>query len=492
MIIKNTGKCVLFFYVLMLSMPIQSRAEDNGLESLRQSGKAFSRIAREASPSVVFIQVESNTDNLSGFTYPSPFGDEFFFRDEFFRRFFGDSFRGFEHREKKRNRAPIYLGQGSGFIFGVEHGIFKDSTYILTSNHVVEGADIIKVKFHDGRELEAEVKGRDPKSDIAVIELTQQAGPPLILGDSSNLEVGEWVIALGNPFGLRHTLTAGVISAKGRTSIGINDYEDFIQTDAAINPGNSGGPLMNMHGEVIGINTAIFSRSGGYTGVGFAIPINMAKEIANQLIESGAVTRGYLGVAIQALTPDLAKSFGAESTQGILVSEVTKNSPAEKAGLRQGDIIISYRGHPVIDVGDFRNRVSLTPLGVLVVLKILRDGKKNELEAKLVQLKDQDFRLDTQPIDTLELGMSVQSVTPNLARKFSIKESKGLVVTNVTKGSISNLAGINVGDQVLKVNHSEINDAATFNDIVQKSKGREGVLLLLRTKNTQRYVILRW
>jgi len=267
-------------------------------------------------------------------------------------------------------------GQGSGFI------ISKDG-YILINNHVVGDADLIKVKLSDGREFKAKVIGTDPQSDVAVIKIDATNLPVLRLGDSDKLEVGEWVIAIGNPFGLSQTVTVGVVSAKGRSRIGINDYEDFIQTDAAINPGNSGGPLVNIHGEAVGMNTAIFSRSGGYMGIGFAIPINMAKAIKDQLLKKGKVTRGWLGVVIQDIDEELAKSFGLEKTEGVLIAEVSEGSPAEKAGLKQGDIILRLNGKKVDDLGELRNKIALTAPGTKVKLEVLRENKRRTIQVTI-------------------------------------------------------------------------------------------------------------
>ncbi|MFQ5788012.1 MAG: trypsin-like peptidase domain-containing protein, partial [Thermodesulfobacteriota bacterium] len=357
---------------IFITLPAHA-LEDSGVKNLRQTGKAFASVAREVSPSVVFVQIEANVPGSTITRFESPFGNEWPFGDDLFKRFFGDKFPGIprEPRSDKPRSERRAIAQGSGFVFAAKDGFLSDKTYILTNNHVVENADKIRVQFQDGSEYEAKITGRDPQSDVAVIEIKTGGKPAAKLGNSSDLEVGEWVVAIGNPFGLSHTLTVGVVSAKGRTSIGINDYEDFIQTDAAINPGNSGGPLVNLDGEVVGINTAIFSRSGGYMGVGFAIPIDLAREIANQLIEKGEVTRGYLGIVIQPLTADLAKSFDIENGKGILISQVSEDSPAEKAGLKQGDVIIAYRGEPVTDIGTFRNRVALTPPGSQEKLTIL-------------------------------------------------------------------------------------------------------------------------
>ena len=304
-------------------------------------------------------------------------------------------------------------------------GCYRKKTYILTNNHVVDHADKIRVKFQNGKEYDAKVTGTDPKSDVAVIEIKTNDIPALSMGDSSRLDVGEWVVAIGNPFGLSHTLTVGVVSAKGRTAIGINDYENFIQTDAAINPGNSGGPLVNMDGQVIGMNTAIFSRSGGSMGIGFAIPINPAKTIANQLIDKGEVVRGHLGIVIQPLTTELADSFGMSSTQGILIAQVVDDSPADKSGLKQGDVIISYRGRTVDNVGEFRNQVALTTPGSKEELTILRDGKRKRLTVIIGKQEDKSQMANNSSQSTDEIGMTFQTITPQLAEQFKVRSGTG-------------------------------------------------------------------
>jgi serine protease Do len=469
--------------------PLQ--AHEGGIDSLRETGKAFAAVAREVSPSVVFIQVQTAVSERPFTGRPSPFGGEPFpFGDEFFRRFFEDQFPGFPHREEPRERRP-FMGQGSGFVFAAESGLLSDKTYILTNNHVVRNAEKIKVKFQDGREFDAEVTGADPKSDVAVIEIKAGNIPALTLADSEKLEVGEWVVAIGNPFGLSHTLTVGVVSAKGRTSLGISDYEDFIQTDAAINPGNSGGPLVNLDGEVVGMNTAIFSRSGGYMGVGFAIPINLAMTIANQLIDQGEVTRGFLGIVIQPLTPELAESFDLEETQGILISQVTPDSPADKAGLRQGDVIVAYQGTPVRDIGGFRNRVSLTQPGSTQVLTISREGQRQEIEVTIGTLPEGGILAGDTTQSAEELGLTVQTLTPELAEQFDAKAGEGVVVTAVTPGSIAAQAGIRPGAIIVQVNQSSISSAAEFKRVVGESRDNR-VLLLVQMDNHQRFIVLRW
>jgi serine protease Do len=334
------------------------------------------------------------------------------------------------------------------------------------------------------------VKGADPQSDIAVLEIKTADSPQARLGDSSSLEVGEWVVAIGNPFGLNNTLTVGVVSATGRTTLGINDYEDFIQTDAAINPGNSGGPLVNLDGEVVGINTAIFSRSGGYMGVGFAIPINRAKNIARQLVDKGEVTRGQIGVIIQQLTPDLAKSFGFDNVRGILVAQVTKDSPAEKAGLLQGDLITHYQGQAVDNIGRFRNQVALTSPGTRTELTIIRNGKRQKLGLVIGKLGEAGSTV-TSATSSNEIGLTAQTLTPELARELGVNGAdKGAVVTRVERGSVAALAGIVPGTVIEQVNKIPVTSAAEFDRLINSS-GKQALLLVNRNGRSQ-FIVLRW
>lgn len=487
-----------FFMLMILALlvPIDSFAQQgNGVESLRQTSKAFAEVARKVSPSVVLIQVERESEAAQmspfGFPFGNGNGDNFPFGDDFFRRFFGDrlpdSPRHNAPGKKQPGKQRSVVGQGSGFVFAANN----NKTYILTNNHVVEGNDKISVKFLDGREFEAKIKGTDPKSDIAVIEIEASGLSAVRIGDYSQLEVGEWVVAIGNPFGLSHTLTVGVVSAKGRTSLGINDYEDFIQTDAAINPGNSGGPLVNLDGEVIGMNTAIFSRSGGYMGIGFAIPINLVQRIANQLIEKGEVVRGYLGIMIQPLTADLAKSFELKNEKGILIAQVTKNSPADKAGLKAGDVIVNFQGRPVSEVGDFRNQVAMEQPGSKVEFDIVRDGKQRSVTVKIDKLTDNKLAAQESSQAGERLGLAVQTITADLAKQLGIKAGKGVVVTEVAPGSVAMMAGISRGSVILEVNRKAVNTAAEFDHAV-KSSANNKVLLLVRDDEVSRYVVLSW
>lgn len=465
-----------------LSFSLQAGAQ-GGVQSLRETSRAFATVAQQVSPSVVFIQTE-RTVQASQAPFSVPFGDELF------ERFFGQPFPG--NPQQQPNSPRRAQGQGSGFVFRVESAVGRDKAYLLTNNHVVEGADSITVTFNDGREFDAEITGTDPQSDVAVIEIEGDNLPAISLGDSSDLEVGEWVVAIGNPFGLSHSLTVGVVSALGRNSLGISDYEDFIQTDAAINPGNSGGPLVNLDGEVIGINTAIASRNGGYMGIGFAIPSNLASNIADQLISSGEVSRGYLGIVIQDLSPDLARSFALDSTRGILVADVSPDSPAAQAGVQQGDVIVGYQGQEVINVGAFRNQVSLTAPGTSATLTVIRRGEELALDVTIGALDGAQVASQESVESSAEIGLTVQTLTPELARQFGVEVGSGVVVTQVTPGSAAAEAGIRAGMVILEVRQNRVASAEEFNRAIRESGDSRSALLLIRTEAGPRYVVLEW
>ncbi len=454
-------------------------AKDAGIESLRKTGQAFRSVAKQVSPAVVFIQVEKEVEQQGYSNNPfgnSPFGDEFF------RRFFGQPPQQENpHKTPPKRRAS---GQGSGFIISADG-------YIMTNNHVVGDADKVTVQLLDGREFDAEIVGTDPPTDVALIKIkADEKFPFLTLGNSDQLEVGDWVLAFGNPFGLSHTLTAGIVSAKGRSGIGLNDYENFIQTDAAINPGNSGGPLVNLDGEVVGMNTAIFSRSGGYMGIGFAIPINMAQGIRKQLVQHGSVTRGRLGVLIQDMDKNLAESFGIDQREGILVAQVMEDSPADKGGLKQGDVILELDGTKVEKVATFRNKIALTAPGTKVSLQILRDGKKDTLEVEIgameTDAKGQPVTSDSLP----ELGMKLQKLTADLAEQFGYEGASGVLVTAVEPGSIAARAGIKRGDLIEEVDRQEVKNSAEVKKLIKESK-KKTVLLLVRQGEGSRYLALK-
>ena len=480
----------IFLLVLLFVDPARVDAIDGAFESLRQSGKAFASIAQRVSPSVVNIQIETGSARSDMASVPLPFRDKSPFADEFLKRFFGERFRGIPREQIPQERQPS-IGQGSGFVFAAKDGPLSDKTYILTNNHVVEGAQKIRVRMQDGQRFDAKITGRDPQSDVAVIEIPTGGVPPLKLAESLKLEVGEWVMAIGNPFGLSHTVTVGVVSAKGRTSLGINDYEDFIQTDAAINPGNSGGPLVNLDGEVTGMNTAIFSRSGGYMGVGFAIPSNLVSAVANQLIQAGEVTRGYLGVVIQQLSPELAQSFGLDQHKGVLVAQVAEGTPADEAGLRQGDLIVAYQDEPVTDVGAFRNRVSLTPPGSQAQLTVFRNGRRQEITFTIGTLREDKMGALGASQGSEALGLTVQTLTPQLAERFNANPGEGVVVTEVEPGSIAALAGIEPGTVILQVNRQPVTDAAAFKRAIGQTQGNR-ILVLIRKDGMQQFLVLSW
>jgi serine protease Do len=461
--------------------------EKDPAATLKQTSDAFAALARKAMPAVVFIRVEKSLrmPGRGGGGEPPSFNDPYeFFGEDFFERFFRGA-PGPDRRGMPRQPRPFkQMGQGSGFI------ISKDG-YILTNNHVVGDADKITVRMHDGRDFEAKRIGTDPKSEVAVIRIEGNDLPFLPMGDSTAMEIGEWVMAIGNPFGLAETVTTGVVSAKGRSGMGIADYESFIQTDAAINPGNSGGPLLNIKGEAIGINTAIFSRSGGSMGIGFAVPINMARDIKDQLVKTGKVTRGYLGIYIQDLNQELAESFGLKSAEGILVSDVNADSPAEKAGVKQGDVILELNGRKVSNVGEFRNTVASNPPGTELKLLVSRDGKKIELAAKSGELSG-DAESGEQAAESADkLGLTVKDVTPDLARQYGLEAKEGAIVTEVAPDGVAAAAGIRAGHVIVSANRQKVANAKEFAEAVA-AVGKKGRLLLqVREEKGTRYLVLK-
>jgi serine protease Do len=416
----------------------------------------FSDVAEKVRAGVVNVQVTKTVKNLD-------FGPRDFFGGQ---NPFGDFFGPFSQGNPPRGFQQ--QGVGSGFV------ISRDG-YILTNNHVVEGADQIKVKLADGKEFEGKVIGRDPKTDLAVIKIEGSGNlQALSLGNSDDLKVGSWVVAVGSPFGLEQTVTAGIVSAKGRV-IGSGPYDNFIQTDASINPGNSGGPLVNLKGEVVGINTAIIASG---QGIGFAIPVNMAKEIVPQLEEKGRVVRGWLGVGIQEVTPALAKSFDLKEKKGALVSQVYKDSPAEKAGIEQGDIIVQYDGKDVADSKDLPRMVASTPVGKSVTVKLLRNGKPVEREVKVGEMEEKQ-EIAKAPSQK-SLGITVQNITPEIARGLGLKKDAGVVITRVEPGSPASEAGLQSGDVILEVNRTPVKDAGDFIKKVEKAREQNNVLLFIQ------------
>lgn len=447
----------------------ETNISKESIDILSKTGQAMAEVAAAVKPAVVNIS-SIKTVRIQGM--PSPF-----FEDPFFRRFFGDDFFPFQ-----RPREYKQAGLGSGVI------VDKDG-YILTNNHVIRGADEIKVKLSDKREFKGKVIGTDPKTDLAVIKIDSNNLPAIKLGDSDKLKVGETVIAIGNPFGLNQTVTSGIVSATGRANVGIAEYEDFIQTDAAINPGNSGGALVNVRGELVGINTAIFSMSGGYQGIGFAIPSNMAKVVMDSLIKKGKVVRGWLGVSIQPVTPELAKQFGLKDNKGALVGDVVEDSPAEKAGIQHGDVIIEFDGKEVTDPSSLRNSVAGTSPGKKVSLKILRDGKVQKVDVTIAELPV-DMQKMRGEYDNLLKGVMVQGLTPELRKNLNIpKKITGVIVTDIEEGSPA--GGILMqNDVIIEVNRKRIFSTKDYEDVVSKIKGAQDILLLVFRNGSSIYLSL--
>jgi serine protease Do len=463
--------------LITVSLPVSGSPVDEGIAQLEKTGKAFSAVAKLAMPAVVFIRVEQVIESGGS---PHSFNDPSdFFGDEMLRRFFGVPGMPQGRRAPRQFRRE---GAGSGFI------VSKDG-YILTNSHVVGDATKITVKLHDGREFEAKNIGSDKKSEVAIIKIDADDLPTVALGDSGELEVGEWVIAVGNPFGLTETVTAGIVSALGRSNIGIADYENFIQTDAAINPGNSGGPLLNIKGEVVGINTAIYSQSGGYMGVGFAIPINMASAIKDQLIASGKVTRGYLGIYLQELTPDLASSLGLKDSRGILVSDVMEDSAAAAAGLKQGDVILALDGKDVRDVGSFRNSISSMPPDTKITLRILRDGKEKTIKAVTRALDDEDVASGGNLVNEL-LGIAISDVTADIAKRSGYEINDGVVITDVSPDGRAARAGLRPGVLITGVNLERTRDSEAFERALAGAKKSGRLVLRVRTGRYHQYVAI--
>lgn len=424
---------------------------------------SFASLASQASPAVVYIKVvavEKTVQDGPGFGFPpSPFGEEapFPFRPPF------------PPPGGKRQ------GSGSGFIIS-QDGI------ILTNNHVVEDAKEITVTVADKQEYSAKVLGRDPKTDLAVLKIEPKGDLPVAkLGDSDALQVGDWVMAIGNPFGLSNTVTAGIVSAKGRV-IGAGPYDDFIQTDASINPGNSGGPLFNERGEVVGINSAIFSQGGGNIGIGFATPINLAKQLLPELETTGSVTRGWLGVSIQNMTPELAKSLGVDEAKGALVAEVTSNGPAAKAGLERGDVIVRYNGKDVEASSSLPSLVASTPVGKTVEIEVLRNGKGKTLGVTIAKLAEQDIANadDEDAPQQGKWGLALRELRPEERNRMGLKEEEGVLVGVVQPDSPAAAAGVQVGDVILQVNKASVASVADVKNEIAKAEGDTPLLLLLR------------
>jgi len=465
---KNSSRIlVITTLFLLFATPLSTLAADpDSISALKQMGKAFASIAENASPAVVGLRAEKTTPEDRRTLRESPFGDDFF------EYWFGIP----RQRSPRRYQQPM-TALGSGFII-------SSDGYILTNNHMVEGAEKVTVELADGRKFTAEIIGTDPDSDIAVIKIDADGLPSLELADSDKLEVGEWVLAIGNPLGFSHTVTAGIVSAKGR-SVGLANIENFIQTDAAINRGNSGGPLLNLEGKVVGMNTAIYGATGNI-GIGFAIPVNMAKHVYKQIREGGAVERAFLGIKFEQLTPAVAASIGLEEdTKGVIIIEVVEDSAAEKAGLKPYDVIVEFEEQSVDKSNEFLNRVAMLSPGTEVELVVLRDGERKEFTIELGKRPPEDVMRGELPEKTIEeLGFSVTNLTEALAEQLGYEGDGGVVVREVIPGSQAAQAGIVPGSLIKEVNKQRIHNTNDFNEEIKKAQQKGTALLLIRQENS--------
>jgi len=442
----------------------------DSIDILTKTGKAMAEIAEAIKPVVVNIST-TKIEKISG----SPFAP--FFDDPFFRRFFGDRF----HQEQPRERKVASLGSGV---------IVSPDGFILTNSHVVKDADEINVLLPDKREFKGKIIGIDTKTEIAVIKIDAKDLPIIVWGDSDKLRVGEIVLAIGNPYGLNQTITMGIVSAVGRANVGIAEYEDFIQTDAAINPGNSGGALVNAKGELIGINTAIFSTTGGYQGIGLAIPSNMAKIVMESLIKKGKVIRGWLGVTIQPITPELARQFNLKEDYGALVGDVIEGSPAEEAGMKRGDVIIEYNGKKVDEPYYLRNNVANTPPGETIELKVIRNGETQTVKVTIDELPADVQATAAKEYKNIMKGVSVRDLTPELSQQLNIPAKvKGVMVTDIAAGSRAE-GKLMEGDIIQEINKKPVGNLKDYESIVSGIKADEKVLIVVFRRGTSVYVAL--
>jgi serine protease Do len=459
---------ILFIFGTLLGPGLQMAVASKGT-AVQMIPENFSDLAEKARPGVVNIRTVKRIKG-GGPVFRHFFGNPFGHRNPF-EDFFRPSPRGGPEGDFKQQSL------GSGFIISREG-------YIVTNNHVIENADEIKVKLANGKAFDAEVVGRDPKTDLALIKIDASNDlKPLPMGDSNALRVGTWVVAIGSPFGLEQTVTAGIVSAKGRV-IGAGLYDDFIQTDASINPGNSGGPLLNTKGEVVGINTAIMSRGGGNDGIGFAIPVNLAKGIVGQLKNEGRVTRAWLGVAIQDLTPELADYYNLKGQKGALVTQVYEGDPAHKAGIKTGDIIVEANAKKVLSSRDLSRTIANAPVGAQIPITILREGQEKTVHVELVERVDPEAPVKMATKGSNGLGLQVTELKPETARRAGLPEDeKGVLVTHVQPGGKGEGAGIQPGDVIKEINREPVRTPKEVKKQMDKVKSGDTVQVLIKRAN---------
>ncbi len=455
--------------------PMSSQAA-KGATLLEQISQAFTELADKAKPATVSIKCIITPGQQD---YANPFD---MFGDDFLKRFFGQ-----QYGQQFQQQPQQQTAGGSGFIITADG-------YIVTNNHVIKDATQITVTLNDGREFEAAVKGADSRTDLAVLKIEETNLPYLNFGDSDALRAGEWVVAIGNPFGLEGTITKGIVSAKGRQDLGIAQYEEFIQTDAAINPGNSGGPLLNVRGEVIGVNTAIYTRSGGYMGIGLAIPSKMVQPVIDQIVEKGSVKRAYLGIVLQPIDKELCDALGLDKPEGILISDIVKGSPAAEAGLQQGDIIVQYNDKTIKNVNKFRNDVAMMCPGAKVTLKILRN--MNPQTVMVVLGAQNDGEVISAEL-TQKLGIDLENLTPETASKLNYaSDVSGVLISKVKPNSPAAMAGLRPGFLITGValdwnNPKVIKSIAEFDATLEQVGERKHIILIIRHQNFQRYYTIK-
>jgi serine protease Do len=459
---------------------LKLKVDESSLKRSDRLTASFGTVVRKVTPAVVQVTVSKKASNVAFGPGEMPPG-----MDLFERFFNGERSNNRRSPGMKPLPQPRQHGAGSGVIVA-------EDGYILTNNHVVEGADDVTVKLDDGREFKAKVKGRDPKTDIAVLKIEAKELPSLEIADSDAVEVGDVVLAIGNPFDIGQTVTMGIVSAKGRGNLGL-DYEDFIQTDAAINPGNSGGALVDSEGRLIGINTAILSRTGANNGIGFAVPMSIAKNVMEDLVKDGHVTRGFLGVSIQDVTPAIAKKFDLKDEKGALVADVSKDSPAEKAGLKDGDVIVEYNDKAVRDSRSLRLMVAKTPPGTKIPVKVLRDGDEKSLNVTLKALPESKELAGKDSSDTKSealQGVAVSSIDEKARKNFELpKDLQGAVVTEVAPDSAAHTAGLQPGDVITEINRKTVKDAEDAVRLTESPKDKVTLLRVWREGHS-RYVVV--